>query len=266
MVKGLTYSLIIHTVLLLLIGIGLPSLFDRDREMKPVAISVEILPIKDISNVPSRPKPIKREEQTAKPKPKPAPPKPKPVVKAEQPKPVVAPPKPEPEPKKPEKPKPEPKKPEPKKPETPKPDAFDQLLKDLTEQAESETPDKPEAKESSTTTQSDSYDPSIPLSLSEKDAISSQFYQYWRLPAGVVDDYKLAVEVRVLLNPDGSIKQSGIAKHQVGRYQSDPVFRAAADSALRAVQLASPLKHLPADKYQTWKDMVINFDPKDMLY
>jgi hypothetical protein len=79
-------------------------------------------------------------------------------------------------------------------------------------------------------------------------------------------DYTLSVEVRILLYPDGRVKKASIAQSLYGRYQSDTIFRAAADSALRAVQLASPLKNLPADKYSSWKDMVVNFDPKEMLY
>lgn len=276
MVRGLTYSLILHSVLLLLIGIGLPALFEREREIQPVAISVEIVPIKEISNLPESRKPVKKENAQPKPAPKPKQ-KPKPVMREEaaapEPEPV-APPKPKPEAEK-DKPKPEPKpkpKPKPKEDQKRKPkqqdDAFEQLLKDLTEQAEEDTakekPKKPA--QAATQSRSDRYDPGKPLSLSERDAIRGQFARHWRLPAGVANDYTLAVEIRILLNPDGSIRQAGVVSYQRGRYASDPAFRAAADSALRAVQLASPLQNLPADKYNTWKDIIINFDPKDMLY
>ena len=43
-------------------------------------------------------------------------------------------------------------------------------------------------------------------------------------------------------------------------------FRAAADSARRAVQECSPLKNLSPEKYQTWRDMEMTFNPKDMLF
>lgn len=281
MVRGLSYSLIIHSIVLLIIGLGLPALFDREREVPFMAISVEIVPIKDISNLPQSQKPVKKEETQAQQEQKKPQPQ-KPVVqetKPEQPDEATVPlpkdiKKPE-EKKEEEKPK---EKVKPKKPKKPvkekditpkkKDDAFDQLLKDLTEQSDSETPkkDTKKAEQSSAKSKSDRYDPTIPLSLSEKDAIRSQFAKYWRLPAGVRDDYTLAVEIRVLVNPDGSVKQAGIAKHHASRYRSDSAFRAAADSALRAVKLASPLRNLPVDKYSTWKDMVVNFDPKEMLY
>ncbi len=51
----------------------------------------------------------------------------------------------------------------------------------------------------------------------------------------------------------------------MSRYNSDSFFRAAADSALRAVHECSPLKNLPPEKYDTWHYMELNFDPKDML-
>jgi hypothetical protein len=46
----------------------------------------------------------------------------------------------------------------------------------------------------------------------------------------------------------------------------DPLYRAAAESARRAFfnPQCTPLK-LPADKYATWKDMVVDFNPKDAL-
>ncbi|NBO19672.1 MAG: energy transducer TonB, partial [Proteobacteria bacterium] len=51
----------------------------------------------------------------------------------------------------------------------------------------------------------------------------------------------------------------------MGKYQSDPFYRAAADAAVRAVQRCSPLTGLPSDKYETWKQMELRFDPKYML-
>ena len=36
-------------------------------------------------------------------------------------------------------------------------------------------------------------------------------------------------------------------------------------SAVRAVHKCSPLKNLPPEKYGSWREMEINFDPKEML-
>ena len=63
---------------------------------------------------------------------------------------------------------------------------------------------------------------------------------------------------------DGTVKNAGVL--DIGRYNRDSAFRAAADSALRALRnpRCSPLK-LPPEKYDQWKTIVINFDPQDML-
>ena len=47
---------------------------------------------------------------------------------------------------------------------------------------------------------------------------------------------------------------------------SDPLIRAAAESARRTFfnPQCTPLK-LPSDKYEVWKDLVVNFDPRDLL-
>jgi hypothetical protein len=50
------------------------------------------------------------------------------------------------------------------------------------------------------------------------------------------------------------------------RYSQDSYFRAAADSAIRAIN--SPqceTLNLNPDKYDLWKDMVVTFDPREML-
>ena len=50
-----------------------------------------------------------------------------------------------------------------------------------------------------------------------------------------------------------------------GRAGSDPLFRAAAESARRTFfnPHCTPLK-LPPEKYATWKDLVVDFSPKDI--
>lgn len=279
-------SLLLHAFAIFLMVVGLPAIFQRETEIQPTAMTVEIVPIKDISNIPKpqKPKPIRKEEPKPEPKKeKPTPPKkeekkpePKPEEKKPEPEKV-----PEPEPKKVEEKKPEPKKeekkPEPKKEESkpePKKDEdaeFEEVLKNLnktksSEETPKEKTDKPTP--DSTKSVSDSYDPTKPLSISEIDMIRSQFQKCWSPPAGAKDDYSLRVEVRVLVNPDGTVKEAGLQPGQAGKYSSNPFFRAAADAAIRAVRHpdCNPLKNLPADKYGTWKDMIVTFDPKEILY
>ena len=41
-------------------------------------------------------------------------------------------------------------------------------------------------------------------------------------------------------------------------------FMAVADSAVRAAKACEPYS-LPPAKYESWKDIVLNFDPRDMF-
>ncbi|MCI5049310.1 MAG: hypothetical protein MRY32_03140 [Rickettsiales bacterium] len=261
-------------------------LFPRSPEPEPVALSVEIVPIKEFTNLQKSTKPLgkkkssklknqkpvpKTKKEASKPEPKPdtvpmpEPPKEDKIAKPEKKKPKPE--EPKPTPKKvattPDKPKPKKEKKKPKKEE----DDFAALLSKLEQETVSED-DAPEddKADDSNTSQSDEYNSTIPLSMSEKDAIRNQFKRCWRLPAGAAGDYELAVRVRVLFNADGTAREVGLVRDQVSRYQSDSFFRAAADSAIRAVQLCSPLKDMPMEKYDSWKDIEFNFDPMEMLY
>lgn len=281
--RGLRYSAGLHAAVILLTIFGLPALFDLTRDPQPQAFTVEILPISELSNVKnSQRTPTKKPKEQQKPKEqkKPEPPKPK---EKEKPKPKPVPkvkveekpePEPIPEPKKEEKK--EKKKEEPKKKEKPKekpkkeqPEDPDAILKAvMKELSESLNAPEEQAKDDSSDTQSksDRYDPTMPLSISEMDMVRSQVAKYWDVPAGAKDAHNLIVTVDVKLNPDGSVISASISPGDYARYASDSFFRAAADKAVRAVHMASPLKNLPQDKYGTWKEMEITFNPKDMLF
>ena len=83
-------------------------------------------------------------------------------------------------------------------------------------------------------------------------------------PIGARDAKNLIVELTLDVNPDRTVANAEIVDKS--RYASDSFFRAAADSAMRAVRnpRCSPLE-LPADKYDQWKHIDFTFDPRDML-
>lgn len=102
------------------------------------------------------------------------------------------------------------------------------------------------------------------LTISERDALLQQLYQCWNPMAGARKAKDLVVVVHLQMNPDRTVRSAQILNKQ--RYNKDPFFRSAADSALRAVRNPSctSLK-LPPDKYEEWKTIVIRFDPRHML-
>lgn len=289
MKNGLLKSLTFHGVILLIAVFGFPFVAkDASDFMAP--LPVEIVDIADITQTnkpPAKPEASKPKPKEEKPEPeieKPEPPKiekpePEPTPVKEEPKPEPVPkeePKkelPKEEPKKEEKKppekkleekKPEEKKPEPKEEpkEEPKKD-FSSLLKDLTpteEESETPTPETPD----SSPEPSPAALLSDKLTISELDAFKRQIEPCWNVPAGAKMAEDLAVNVRVEMNPDGTVR-SAVVQDQ-SRYNRDTYYRAAADSALRALRnpQCSPLR-LPADKYNVWKTIVMTFDPKDLL-
>jgi outer membrane biosynthesis protein TonB len=263
--RGFIYSTTLHGILLFFLIVGLPSFFQRPIEEELEAISVDILPIAPISNV--KPQDAPQEEEKKKPveeknvEKKAAPETKKEEVKKPEEAPVKIPDKKKPEIKKPEKKKEEKKKVE---------DPLKAILNDVKAHARAEEGKKPTAQKTTPNAKpakSQTYDPGLPLSMSDKDAIRGQIEHCWDPPVGAKDAQNLIVTLHIELNPDGSVIRVELAGNQ-SRYNSDSFFRAAADSAIRAVNRCSPLKNLPADKYNVrdgWKEMILDFDPKDAL-
>ncbi len=251
----------LHLFILICIIGAIPFAQDPPKMTPPRTITLELLPIKEKTNV----KPVEgKKPQANKPAAAPKspvkkiatrptpPPKPfKPKKLAEKPKPPKA------KPKAPEKPKPAPKVAAKKPPTKPK---VKEVKKSFTQMAaELDKLAKPEK----TKQVSSNYDAAKPLSLSQIDAIRNQLVACWRILPGAREAAKIAVSVRFKLNKSGSVAGS-VNVTDKSRYNSDPVFKAAADNAVRAVLRCSPLQNLPQDRYDSWKEMEFNFDPRDM--
>jgi colicin import membrane protein len=82
----------------------------------------------------------------------------------------------------------------------------------------------------------------------------------WNVLGGGETAQSTPVKVRLRFNPDGTLA----GEPQVMNPQNTPYFLAVRDSALRAVQACEPYS-LPPAKYEFWKDIVLNFDPRDMF-
>ncbi|RED49789.1 energy transducer TonB family protein [Aestuariispira insulae] len=218
-----------------------------ERTPEPEA---EVIPEK------TKPKPEKKEVEKPKPEPKTVT-KPTPVVKAPRPK---------------------------KKPkEPPRKDEAESLLKDYAKKRDEITPQvkqpekKPEKevdafaemtkkldlKKPTATEQKKSafLSPGAKLSNNEMDAVKRQIAGCWSMPAGAVNAEDLLVRLRVLMNPDMTVRSVEIDNSS---NNGSPFWRTAAESARRAVFKCSPLK-LPQGKYDVWQIINFTFDPKEML-
>lgn len=102
------------------------------------------------------------------------------------------------------------------------------------------------------------------LTLSEIDAFKVQMRRCWSVPAGAANAQSLAVRIKVFLRPDGSLLQPPQLIDTSRLQSGDSYYRAAAESAMRAIRRCAPFR-MPADKYQSWREIDLNFDPREML-
>ncbi len=292
--QSAAWSAVLHVMVILIVIIGLPHFARELPEDTP--IPVEIVTIADKTTQkerpPEPPQPQKPQEkppepQQAQPKPvvtppTPAPPPPAPPQKAEV-KPTPAPEK-MPEPK--AEPLPDPKKkevakaPEPaapaqrfaeakpqKKPQPTKDDFLNDILKDVAppKVATNDAPKQPVKNPSPPPPVQQATAIDDQLTMSEIDLIRRQYIECWNnMAAGGKDARDLIVTISIELDPSGRVIHADyVDKSRL----SDPFYRTAAESALRAVlnPRCNPLKDLPNKKYDTWKSIRINFDPRDML-
>ena len=102
------------------------------------------------------------------------------------------------------------------------------------------------------------------LTLSEEDALKAQIFGCWSIPLGLPYNENLLVRIKLKLKPDGTIIDSEILDHARMNKPGQNFYKVLAESALRAVQLCQPLR-VPTTGYERWKDLQLNFDAREML-
>ena len=102
------------------------------------------------------------------------------------------------------------------------------------------------------------------LSLSEEDALKAQIFGCWSIPLGLPYNENLLVRIRLQLKPDGSIIRTEILDHARMNKPGQGFYKVLAESALRAVKLCQPLR-VPSSGYERWKELQLNFDAREML-
>jgi colicin import membrane protein len=107
------------------------------------------------------------------------------------------------------------------------------------------------------------FDESLPMTMSEKDAIASQIQRAWNVSSfNGAENAGMQVIVRFTLDANGNVLQAD----PVREYNSSPQYEAFVESALRAVRIASPIKGLPPEKINSWQSIELRFDSSGMIY
>ncbi len=102
---------------------------------------------------------------------------------------------------------------------------------------------------------------SVRLSMSELDAFRAKVESCWKLPGGAPNANKLNVLMTIRLKQDGTLA----SRPEVERSGSDGFARAMNESAVRAVMECQPYTMFSPAKYDLWREIEINFDPKGMF-
>jgi len=99
------------------------------------------------------------------------------------------------------------------------------------------------------------------LSQSEIDALRARLMSLWNPPIGIQNPEDFVIRIRIQLGRDGKLS----APPTVLSTGTGPLYNSARDSAVRAVFQGQPFNMLKPDHYETWKDIEVNFDPRDMF-
>ena len=274
--KDLIISLVLHLIFIGVFIYGLPSIFKKVPE-EPDVITFEILPVSDITNVRDQgvktpePKEIKKSQKIEK---SAALPKENLEQKEETPKQAE----PKPVEKKPETPKEEDKKkptpikkevkqPQPKKEETAKKapkkqeDIMDSLLANLEKESEGterRSPNRtpPSPPNEGKFAKGNNADEDEPLAASEIAIIKGQIKSNWNQPVGLEE-----VKIGLHLSLD---KEGNATIIQISGLKGDKQLQTLLEeTARRAVKKANPIKNLRPERYNAWKELIVNFGPSD---
>ena len=98
------------------------------------------------------------------------------------------------------------------------------------------------------------------LSSSEMDALRRAIGACWNPPSGVMNAGDLTAKVRMRLDQGGNV----VGRPEVITTSGGRMGQLAAEAGSRAMRRCAPYQ-LPADKYDTWSEVVVNFDPREMF-
>ncbi len=270
---GVFASLLFHLAIFGVAFLSLPASWRPDVEAEPY-IPLELIAEAELdltTSVPAAaPEPVEELEPE---------PEPEPIVE-EEPEPVVAEPEPEPEPEpvtvveaepKPAAPEPAP----PKKQPTVKPKRTAELdldaLSKLVDKSRDDTAASARQAPSQTTETADRARPAVGagdrLTASDEAKMRAAVERCWNASAiiGAPNPEKLIVTIDIALDRDGALASAPRVMNQLQiNLSGNRFWKVAEQSALRAVVACAPYDFLPQDRYETWREFTLNFDPSQM--
>lgn len=257
--QGLVFSVLLHAAVVGAAWVGVPFLHREVVQEPPVFMEIPVIAEVSAAPPPPTPEPV--------PEPVPVTPQPEVQAAAEAPPSEALPPPPEQTapPKEDKKPdvavvKPPPRKPTP--PDNRKRDVA--MLQDLLKNMQKTAPKAQPQAQSETRDTAMNVAPNLSdrATMTEKDAIIRHIEGCWRIDPGQEGVENMAVEIRVFINPDGSVQKVEFV--DLARYLVDASFRTFANSARNAVLGCGKIP-ISAQSYSTFKEMVMTFSPQGRI-
>ena len=100
------------------------------------------------------------------------------------------------------------------------------------------------------------------LSQSEMDALRGQIQNNWSVIPGLADAADVRIRVKFQLDESGALIGEPEVTATGGTPQTQQVLMG---GARRAVLRSAPFKNLPRDKYDAWSEVIVNFDPSELM-
>ncbi|NGO62292.1 hypothetical protein G6N76_01295 [Rhizobium daejeonense] len=100
------------------------------------------------------------------------------------------------------------------------------------------------------------------LSQTEMDALKGVIQNNWSFIPGLAGMEGMIITVRFRLDESGNLVGDPEVSAKGGETSTQQVMMG---SARRAVLRSAPFSNLPRDKYDAWSEVIVNFDPSEMM-
>lgn len=100
------------------------------------------------------------------------------------------------------------------------------------------------------------------LSQSEMDALKGAIQNNWSFIPGLAGMDGMVIQVKFQLDESGNLVGEPQVTASGGEASTQQVMMS---SARRAILRSAPFTNLPRDKYDAWSEVIVNFDPTEMM-
>ena len=145
---------------------------------------------------------------------------------------------------------------------------FDDLLKDLAKKELLNKPKKNIDKTIQKLSQNELLNDTVELQQGELSEIEkiilNQVDRNWSRPPGIKIEKNLIIKVIIFLDITGEVINIKIHNDTKNALKKNNKLQLYLDTAIRAVKKSSPIEGLRKDRYNIWKEIIINFKPIEM--